>query len=91
MWSSRSHVLALALHFTTVVCYDYGSINQDAEPYVIAMVNNASVGPDGMSCYQAPSTHKLTKMFDRALVVHLASGRLPVRNMFHPIANVHAD
>ena len=39
---SKGHVLGLALQLTDVVAQ-----NRDAEPYVIAMVNNASVGPDG--------------------------------------------
>jgi hypothetical protein len=52
MWSTRRCILGLALHFAAVASYDYnidGAINRDAEPYVIAMVNNASMGPDGTS------------------------------------------
>jgi hypothetical protein len=44
MWSAQSVVFGLALHLTAVA----GAIDHDAEPYVIAMVNNASLGPDGM-------------------------------------------
>ena len=44
MWSTRSVISCLALQLTAVA----GAINHDAEPYVIAMVNNASMGPDGM-------------------------------------------
>jgi hypothetical protein len=40
--------LILALHLTSVFGYDYGSLNQDAEPYVVAMFGNESTGPDGM-------------------------------------------
>jgi len=50
MRSTQSSILGLALHVTAVIGYDYntdGAINHDAEPYVIAMVNNASIGPDG--------------------------------------------
>jgi hypothetical protein len=49
MWPTRSYVLGLVIHSTAVVGYNYGAVNNDADPYVIAMVNNASVGPDGMS------------------------------------------
>ena len=44
MWSTQRNLLCLAFHLTVVA----GAINHDAEPYVIAMVNNASMGPDGM-------------------------------------------
>ena len=37
----------MALNLTTIVASEHGVTNPDAEPYVIAMVNNASVGPDG--------------------------------------------
>lgn len=48
MKPAQSQVLALALQLATVVAQEgYGSVNHDAQPYVIAMVNNASVGPDG--------------------------------------------
>ena len=49
---TRRCILGLALRFAAVAGYDYdidGAINHDAEPYVIAMVNNASMGPDGTS------------------------------------------
>jgi hypothetical protein len=51
MWSTWGCILGLALHLRPVAGYDYntdGAINHDAEPYVIAMANNASIGPDGM-------------------------------------------
>lgn len=43
MRPAQSHVLGFALHLVGAVAQ-----NHDAEPYVIAMVNNASVGADGM-------------------------------------------
>jgi hypothetical protein len=47
MLSLRS-ALILALHLPVVFGYNYGSLNQDAEPYVVAMFGNESIGPDGM-------------------------------------------
>jgi hypothetical protein len=47
MWSTQSPILCLALQLTAVA----GAINHDAEPYVVAMVNNAFMGPDGMHNY----------------------------------------
>jgi hypothetical protein len=47
MPSFRS-ALSLVLHLTSVFGYNYGSLNQDAEPYVVAMFGNESTGPDGM-------------------------------------------
>jgi hypothetical protein len=41
------HRLCLGLILGGVMATNYGAINHDAEPYVISMVNNASVGLDG--------------------------------------------
>jgi hypothetical protein len=63
MPSFRS-ALILALHLTSVFGYDYGSLNQDAEPYVVAMFGNESTGPDGMLILEPFVTILLTKMND---------------------------
>jgi hypothetical protein len=63
MPSFRS-TLILALHLTAVFGYDYGSLNHDAEPYVVAMFSNESIGPDGMLFSEASVTTSLTK-FDQ--------------------------
>ena len=50
MWSTQRCILGLALHLTAVTSTVYntnGAINHDAQPYVMSMVNNASIGPDG--------------------------------------------
>jgi hypothetical protein len=62
MWSTRSHVLSLIIHSTAVLGYNYGTVNSDADPYVIAMVNNASVGPDGTSSPASTQTHRLMEV-----------------------------
>jgi hypothetical protein len=42
--------------------YDYGLVNQDAEPYVVAMFGNESMGPDGMLSSKPSVMDPLTKM-----------------------------
>jgi hypothetical protein len=63
MPSFRS-ALILALHLTSVFGYDYGSLNQDAEPYVVAMFGNESTGPDGMLSPEPLLRNTLTEMND---------------------------
>lgn len=57
-------LIGLALHFAAVLGYDYGAINHGAEPYVVAMFNNASIGPDGKPSSKPFSTDPLTRMDD---------------------------
>lgn len=47
MWPGLEQMLVLALQAPTALGYSYGTINHDADPYVIAMRNNVSTGPDG--------------------------------------------
>lgn len=47
MWQIRGLTIGMALYLRAIVVSDHGFTNPDAEPYVIAMVNSASVGPDG--------------------------------------------
>jgi len=77
MPSFRS-ALILALHLTAVFGYDYGSLNHDASPYVVAMFGNESVGPDGMLSPKPSSINSLTQMdATRTMVVYLSSSRFP--------------
>jgi hypothetical protein len=63
MPSFRS-ALVLALHLPAVLGYDYGKLNHDAEPYVVAMFANESMGPDGMLFSKLSVTNSLTRMID---------------------------
>ena len=47
MWQIRVLAIGMALNLTTIVASEHGVTNPDVEPYVIAMMDNASVGPDG--------------------------------------------
>lgn len=64
MPTSRLVLINLAFHLAAVLGYDYGAINHGAEPYVVAMFNNASIGPDGKASSGPFSTHLLTRMDD---------------------------
>jgi hypothetical protein len=63
MLSPRS-ALILALHLPVVLGYDYGSLNHNAEPYVVAMFSNESMGPDGMLIPEPSVANSLTKSDD---------------------------
>jgi len=62
--SSFGSALVLALHLTVVFGYNYGSLNHDAQPYVVAMFSNESAGPDGMLFSKPLLTNSLTRMDD---------------------------
>ena len=62
--SSFRSALILALHLPVVLGYDYGKLNHDAQPYVVAMFGNESTGPDGMLILEPLVTILLTKMND---------------------------
>jgi len=49
MWPEMAEILLLALQVNTAIGCAYGIINHAADPYVIAMRNNVSTGPDGKS------------------------------------------
>jgi hypothetical protein len=62
--SSFRSALILALHLPVVLGYDYGKLNHDADPYVVAMFGNESTGPDGMLLSKPSVTNSLTKTND---------------------------
>ena len=62
--SSFRSALILALHLPVVLGYDYGKLNHDAQPYVVAMFGNESTGPDGMLPPEPLPRNTLTEMND---------------------------
>ena len=45
----RSYAVLLALYSSAVLANIYTGVDHDVDPYVVAMSNNASIGPDGIS------------------------------------------